>query len=245
MNDTIKLGVNIDHVATIRNARGDTHPDPVKAAILAKQAGADLITAHLREDRRHIQEEDLLRLINEVGLPLNLEMAATEEMVHIASKLKPMRICIVPENREELTTEGGLDIVNKYSEIKNHINCLISSGIKVSLFIDPETDQIQAAKNVGVNIIELHTGSYANSENKFILSELNRLKHASQFASKLGLEVHAGHGLSYRNIEKNIGIPEIKEVNIGHFLIGESIYIGIEKAVRKMRQLIDSAKRNI
>ena len=241
-NNTIRLGVNVDHVATIRNARGESHPDPVKAANLAKDSGADVITAHIREDRRHIREEDIERIIAEVDLPLNLEMAATKEMVRIASKFAPIRVCIVPEKRKELTTEGGLDLLNKFSDIKSHIDALKSSGIIVSLFIDPESNQIEASKNIGAEIIELHTGSYANAAQHLISSELNRLKSASQFASQLGLEVHAGHGLSYSNVENIARIPEIKEINIGHFIVGESIYVGIQDSVKKMKLLIDNAK---
>ena len=239
MSNTIRLGVNVDHVATIRNSRGESHPDPVKAAILAKHAGADLITAHLREDRRHIGEEDLVRLISEVGLPINLEMAATEEMVSIATQLKPMRICIVPENREELTTEGGLDLVNKYTEIEHHMAYVTSSGIMASLFIDPEPDQILAANKIGANIIELHTGSYANAKDQLIPAELNRLKYAAQFASQLGIEVHAGHGLIYGSALSLSKIEDISEFNIGHFIVAESLFVGMKTTIKKFKSIIN------
>jgi len=237
----MRLGINIDHVATIRNARGSFHPDPIKAAKIAEESGADGITAHLREDRRHISDQDIKDLKESITLPLNLEMAATEEMLEIALDAKPERVCIVPEKRLEVTTEGGLELSNindkKKSFISNIINQCNKSNIDVSLFIDPDIEQIEAAISLGVNIIELHTGEYSNSPNN--IKELNRIKNATIFSVNNNLEVHAGHGLNFENVSEIAKIKDIKELNIGHFLIGESIFMGLESVIKKMRKIID------
>lgn len=236
-----RLGVNIDHVATIRNARGGTHPDPVEAALLAIRAGADGITAHLREDRRHIRDEDLIRLSTTLRAPLNMEMAATEEMVALAGKLKPHACCIVPERREEVTTEGGLDVAGQMENLAPMIRKLRESGIRVSLFVDPDPEQIAASAAVGAAVVELHTGAYAHGKD----GELARLKTAAKQAAGLGLEVHAGHGLSFGNVAPVAAIPEIVELNIGHFLIGQAIFDGLPAVVQEMRRLMDAARANL
>jgi pyridoxine 5-phosphate synthase len=240
----MRLGINIDHVATIRNARGGFHPDPVKAAKIAEKAGADGITAHLREDRRHISDKDIKNLKADIQLPLNLEMAATEEMLEIALESKPERVCLVPEKRLEITTEGGLEIYNindkKKCFIQNIINQCVKTNIGVSLFIDPEIKQIDAALELEANIIELHTGEYCNSMQK--TKELNRILQAVDYATSKNLEVHAGHGLNFDNVKEIVKINDIKELNIGHFIIGESIFMGLENAVKKMRNIIDLKK---
>lgn len=241
MTQRQRLGVNIDHVATIRNARGGTHPDPVEAALLAVKAGADGITAHLREDRRHICDEDLIRLSNTLRAPLNMEMAATEEMVALACKLKPNACCIVPERREEVTTEGGLDVAGQMETLSPMIRKLRESGIRVSLFVDPDPEQIAASAAVGAAVVELHTGAYAHGKD----GELARLKAAAKQAAGLGLEVHAGHGLSFGNVAPVAAIPEIVELNIGHFLIGQAIFDGLPAVVQEMRRLMDAARANL
>jgi pyridoxine 5-phosphate synthase len=240
----MRLGINIDHVATIRNARGSDHPDPVKAAKMAEKAGADGITAHLREDRRHISDKDIKALKENIKVPLNLEMAATEEMLKIALEFKPERVCLVPEKRLEITTEGGLDIsnisYNKKSFILNIIQQCKNNNIDVSLFIDPEIKQIDAAVDLGANIIELHTGEYCNTLDK--LDELKRIKEAVSYAVDKEIEVHAGHGLNFENVKGIANINNIKELNIGHFIIGESIFMGLENVVKKMRKIIEINK---
>lgn len=240
----IRLGVNIDHVATLRNARKENFPSPVKAAELALQSGADSITAHLREDRRHINDNDIKEISFNFPGKLNLEMAATEEMLEIALDSKPERVCIVPEKRLEVTTEGGLDLLNMTNKKESFIFDIIkqckNTSIDVSLFIDPEIKQIEIAKSLGVNIIELHTGEYCNSQNKF--KELKRIKDAVKFAVKKNIEVHAGHGLNFENVKEIAKIKYIKELNIGHFLIGESIFMGLESVIRKMRYIIDTSQ---
>jgi len=246
-NSRIRLGVNIDHVATIRNARGEKYPDPVYAAKLAEKAGADGITAHLREDRRHIIDNDIRRLKAEISIPLNMEMASTDEMVSIASSVKPNACCIVPEKREELTTEGGLDIISNKSKLLTHVNELKKHNIKISLFIDPDFDQIEAAKEIGADIIELHTGTYCKNFDKErqlakpieTHKELKRLFEGAELAEKLSLECHAGHGLTYESVGAIAQIEQIKELNIGHFIIAESIFVGIEDCIRNMRYFID------
>ena len=240
----MRLGINIDHVATIRNARGGVHPDPVKAAKIAANAGADGITAHLREDRRHISDKDIKNLKKSIELPLNLEIAPTEEMLNIALEAKPERVCLVPEKRLEITTEGGLEIVklkdkNKYI-IQNIIKECNNCNIDVSLFIDPDINQIISAIDLGVNIIELHTGEYCNSSNP--IDELIRIEKATKFANNNNIEVHAGHGLNFNNVIDIAKIKYIKELNIGHFIIGESIFMGLESAVKKMKNIIVSCK---
>ena len=242
MPSKLRLGVNIDHVATLRNARGGTHPDPVRAALLAKQAGADGITAHLREDRRHIRDEDISRIKQEVDLPLNFEMAATREMLEIALRTKPNACCLVPEKREELTTEGGLDVAGHKQELAAYCSKLKEAGIRVSLFIDANEQQLAAAQQVGADIVELHTGHYCDRNGDAREAELQRITHSAQQAAGLGLECHAGHGLRYDNVGPIAAIPEIVELNIGHFLVGEAVFLGLEDAIKAMRQLMDEAR---
>lgn len=234
MTSAIRLGVNIDHVATIRNARGGTYPDPVAAALLAIQAGADGITAHLREDRRHIRDKDLQRLRAEIAAPLNMEMAATEEMVGIALGLRPHACCLVPERREELTTEGGLNVAGQLETLTPKVQKLAQAGIRVSLFIDPSPAQIEAAAKTGAQVVELHTGAYAEGK----AEELERLRAAATQAAELGLEVHAGHGLTFENVGPIASLPELRELNIGHFLIGQAIFDGLAAVVQNMKRHI-------
>ncbi|ASL41030.1 MULTISPECIES: pyridoxine 5'-phosphate synthase [Acetobacter] len=234
MTSAIRLGVNIDHVATIRNARGGTYPDPVAAALLAIQAGADGITAHLREDRRHIRDKDLERLRAEIAAPLNMEMAATEEMVGIALGLRPHACCLVPERREELTTEGGLNVAGQLETLTPKVQKLAQAGIRVSLFIDPSPAQIEAAAKTGAQVVELHTGAYAEGK----AGELERLRAAAMQAASLGLEVHAGHGLTFENVGPIASLPELRELNIGHFLIGQAIFDGLAAVVQSMKRHI-------
>jgi len=242
VENKIRLGVNIDHVATVRNARGGVYPDPVKAALLAQKAGADGVTAHLREDRRHIKDHDIERLMAELSIPLNFEMAATEEMLKIATRLRPASSCIVPEKREELTTEGGLDVVSNYNYLKGYVSKLNSAGVSVSLFIDPDVEQIKASKELGVDKVELHTGSYVDAEGSLKDVELERLSVGARFCNNVGLEVHAGHGLNYETVIAVARIPEFTEFNIGHFLMGEAIFVGLEKAILDMRILMDKGR---
>lgn len=239
---TLRLGVNIDHVATIRNARGGLHPDPIRAAQVAQAAGADGITAHLREDRRHIIDEDIAHLIGAIALPLNMEMAATEEMVALALKHRPHAACIVPERREEVTTEGGLNAARQHNRLKPLITRLGDAGIRVSLFIEPDPHQIEAAISLGAPVVEFHTGAYAHAEGETQAFELQRLAEAAALAAKNGIEAHAGHGLTYDNVTPVAAIPQIAELNIGHFLIGEAIFIGLDASVRRMRELMDAAR---
>lgn len=236
----LRLGVNIDHVATIRNARGGAHPDPLRAAHMAAAAGADGITAHLREDRRHMTDADIARLVAEIELPLNLEMAATDEMLAIALRNRPHAACIVPERRAERTTEGGLDARGKHNSLKPFVARLKDAGIRVSLFIAPEARQIEAAAALGAPVVELHTGPYAHSDGS--VDELARLADAARLADSLGLEVHAGHGLTYANVGPVAALPELAELNIGHFLIGEAVFTGLEAAIREMRVRMDEAR---
>lgn len=238
----LRLGINIDHVATLRNARDGVHPDPVRAALLAKAAGADGITAHLREDRRHIRDADMARLKAEVALPLNFEMAATMEMARIALEVKPHAVCLVPEKREEKTTEGGLDVAGQAAALRAYIKPLSDAGMHVSLFIDPDENQIRFAQAVGAPVIELHTGHYAELEGARRDHELARIAHGAAMAHAMGLEVHAGHGLTYDNVGAIAAIPEIRELNIGHFLMGEAMFIGLEAAIKKMRKMMDRTR---
>ena len=238
----LRLGVNIDHVATIRNARGIKHPDPVRAARLAAQAGADGITAHLREDRRHISDDDIRRLTVEIDLPLNLEMAATDEMLQIALRHKPHAACIVPEKRAELTTEGGLDAVGGHNHLARFVRELVGAKIRVSLFIDPDPRQLDAARALGAPVVELHTGAYCEAEGEARERELKRIVRAAAHAEALGLECHAGHGLSYETVGAVAAIPTIVELNIGHFLIGEAIFSGLDSAIKRMRAAMDKAR---
>ena len=239
---TIRLGVNIDHVATIRNARGGAHPDPVRAAALAVAAGADGITAHLREDRRHISDDDIVRLVAALTVPLNLEMAATEEMLTIALAHGPHAVCIVPEKRAERTTEGGLDVLGNQAGLRGFVERLKARGCRVSLFIEPVADQIEAAAAIGATVVELHTGRYCLLDGDEQATELARLGKAAALASDRGLEVHAGHGLTFANVGLVAAIPEVAELNIGHFLIGEAVFTGLGVAIREMRARIDTAR---
>ncbi|GIX18217.1 MAG: pyridoxine 5'-phosphate synthase [Rhodothalassiaceae bacterium] len=243
--ERIRLGLNIDHVATIRNARGGRHPDPLRAAKLAVVAGADQVTAHLREDRRHITDADIDRLIHEVPLPINLEMAATEEMLAIALRHRPHACCLVPERREELTTEGGLDAAGQRDGLVRYVSALQEAGIRVSLFIDPDPRQIEAAAALGVPVVELHTGRYCDADGAARETELQRLAEAARLGAEAGLEIHAGHGLSYETVKPVARIPQVVELNIGHFLIGEAIFTGLIPAVRRMRQLMDEARAEL
>ncbi|MCP5371641.1 MAG: pyridoxine 5'-phosphate synthase [Hyphomicrobiales bacterium] len=242
MTGKLRLGVNIDHVATIRNARGGVHPDPLRAALIAARAGADGITAHLREDRRHISDDDILRLCDEINLPLNLEMAATDEMVEIALRHKPHAACVVPERREELTTEGGLDAARGHNHLAPFVAALRDAGIRVSLFIDPDPVQLDAAVSLGAPVVELHTGAYCDAEGEAQAAELQRIVDAAAHAARVGLECHAGHGLTYENVVPVAAIPTIVELNIGHYLVGEAIFVGLEASIRRMRELMDEAR---
>lgn len=246
MTSRLRLGVNIDHVATIRNARGGDHPDPVRAAEIVASVGGDGITAHLREDRRHIRDEDLARIMAATDLPLNLEMAATDEMADIAIRHRPHAACIVPESREERTTEGGLDAASLHNRLAPIVTRLTDAGIRVSLFIEPEPRQIEAAMQLGAPVVEFHTGRYAHlvldGDRAGVEAELKRLADAAALAAKNGIEPHAGHGLTFDNVIPIAAIPQLVELNIGHYLIGEAIFIGLEQSVRRMRMLMDSAR---
>ncbi len=242
----IRLGVNIDHVATLRNARGGAHPDPLRAAELAMSAGADGVTAHLREDRRHIRDDDMRRLKAEIPLPLNFEMAATAEMLRIATEIRPHACCLVPEKREERTTEGGLDVAGNRAMLTDFVAALKAAGIRVSLFIDPVTEQIDAAKAVGAPVIEIHTGAYQNAcdstTNARIKHELDLIRDGALHAEAVGLEVHAGHGLTFHNVQPVAAIAEIAELNIGHFLVGEALFMGLAESVKEMKKLMQDAR---
>ncbi|UWQ37582.1 pyridoxine 5'-phosphate synthase [Leisingera aquaemixtae] len=242
----LRLGVNIDHVATVRNARGGAYPDPVRAAKLAEEAGADGITAHLREDRRHITDADIDGLMEALSVPLNFEMAATEEMQKIALRHKPHAVCIVPEKREERTTEGGLEVAREENRLAHYIAPLREAGCRVSIFIAADRKQIEAAHRIGAEVIELHTGAYCDFHAEGKLAERDReleaLREMSAYAHSLGLEVHAGHGLTYETVQPVAAFPEVKELNIGHFLIGEAIFRGLTPAVQEMRRLMDEAR---
>jgi pyridoxine 5-phosphate synthase len=242
MSDLLRLGVNIDHVATVRNARGAGYPDPVRAALMAAEAGADGITAHLREDRRHITDDDIARLSDQLTIPLNLEMAATDEMLGIALRHQPHAACIVPEKREELTTEGGLDAAGQHDRLAPLVAELRNANIRVSLFIEPDARQIDAALRLGAPVVELHTGRYAELDGEARTVELRRLTDAAALAAKNGIEVHAGHGLTYDNVAAIAAIPQVRELNIGHFLVGEALFVGLGQAVRQMRQAMDVAR---
>ncbi|WP_110600047.1 pyridoxine 5'-phosphate synthase [Salinicola lusitanus] len=234
----IQLGVNIDHVATLRQARGTRYPDPVQAALLAEEAGADGITLHLREDRRHIQERDVELISAVLNTRMNLEMAVTEEMVALAERLKPADVCLVPEKREELTTEGGLDVVASRDTVASACERLRAAGCQVSLFVDPEPAQIQASFEVGAPVVELHTGAYAEATGDARRLEYARLTAAAEFASELGLVVNAGHGLHYHNVEAVAAIPGIHELNIGHAIIARALFVGLKEAVGEMKRLM-------
>lgn len=242
----LRLGVNIDHVATIRNARGGRHPDPVRAARLAEQAGADGITAHLREDRRHISDHDIERLSAEIALPLNLEMAPTVEMQDIALRHLPHAACLVPERREERTTEGGIDAAGQFDRLVAVVGILVKAGTRVSLFVEPDIRQLEAARALGAPVVELHTGAYCEAAARGHAyareHQLELIRNAAAYGTSLGLEVHAGHGLGYDTVGPVAAIPEIRELNIGHFLIGEAIFSGLDAAIRRMRALMDEAR---
>ncbi len=238
----MRLGINIDHVATLRNARGGKHPDLLRAALLAKEAGADGITAHLREDRRHMRDADMEALRVQCGLPINMEMAVTDEMVTIALRLTPHAVCLVPERRQEITTEGGLDVVGQFEKIKACVAALQSAGIEVALFINSDAAQIEASKKTGCKAIELHTGAYADAGDVMPV-ELRRLQEGAAFAASLGIGVHAGHGLTYDNVASIAAIPQIVELNIGHFLMGEALFVGLRASILRMKQIIQVARQ--
>ena len=244
--EKLRLGVNIDHVATVRNARGGDTPDPTRAALMAQDAGADGITAHLREDRRHITDSDIESLMDALNVPLNFEMAATEEMQAIALRHKPHAVCIVPEKREERTTEGGLEVAREENRLAHFIAPLRDAGCRVSIFVAADIRQIEAAHRIGAQVIELHSGAYcdAHHEGRFEErdAELDALREMSTFAHSLGLEVHVGHGLTYETVAPVAAFPEVRELNIGHFLIGESIFRGLQPAIEEMRRLMDAAR---
>jgi pyridoxine 5-phosphate synthase len=242
----LRLGVNIDHVATIRNARGGDHPDPMRAVRIVEEAGGDGITVHLREDRRHIRDTDLDAIMAQAILPINLEMAATEEMLEIALRHKPHAACIVPERREERTTEGGLDAAGQHNHLTPLVARLRDAGIRVSLFIEPDPRQIEAAMRLGAPVVEFHTGKYAHlfldNDAAGVEAELKRVSDAVALAAKNGIESHAGHGLTFENVQPIAAIPQIAELNIGHYLVGEAIFIGLDESIRKMRRLMDEAR---
>jgi pyridoxine 5-phosphate synthase len=242
MTHALRLGVNIDHVATVRNARGGIHPDPVRAAHAAAAAGADGITAHLREDRRHIIDDDISRLRDEIDLPLNFEMAATDEMVAIALDQLPHAACFVPEKRAERTTEGGLDVIGGRDHLKPRIEALTGAGIRVSLFIEPDAAQLDCARELGAPVVELHTGAYCDAAGDAREAELERIVGAAAHADSIGLECHAGHGLGFETVAPIARIETIVELNIGHFLVGEAIFDGLENAIREMRSRMDNAR---
>jgi pyridoxine 5-phosphate synthase len=241
-NRQLRLGVNIDHVATIRNARGGDHPDPMRAAEIVSRAGGDGITVHLREDRRHIRDHDLARIQQATALPLNLEMAATDEMAEIALRHAPHAACIVPEKREERTTEGGLDAAGLHNQLAPIVTRLCDAGIRVSLFIEADPRQVEAAMRLGAPVVEFHTGEYAHATGAARAVELRRIADMAALAAKNGIEPHAGHGLTFENVQPVAAIPQIAELNIGHYLIGEAIFIGLEESISKMRRLMDEAR---
>src|SRR5690606_35825968 len=239
----LRLGVNVDHVATLRQARGTDYPDPVAAALLAERAGADSITVHLREDRRHIQDRDLFELGRVATTRINLEMAVTTEMLDLATRVKPADVCLVPERREELTTEGGLDVAGARDRIAEACRRLAAAGIRVSLFVDPEPHQLEAAVEAGAPVVEIHTGAYADADETSRAAELERVVAAAARARALGLQVHAGHGLNYDNVQPVAAIPEIVELNIGHAIVSRAVFDGIAEAVREMKRLMREARR--
>jgi pyridoxine 5-phosphate synthase len=242
MISRLKLGINIDHVATIRNARGGMHPDPLKAALIAQNAGADNITAHLREDRRHISDIDIKKLVKELIIPLNLEMAPTNEMINNAISAKVNRVCLVPEKRKEITTEGGLDVLKNKKKISNFVKKLKKNNVKVSIFVDPNIKQIIACKDLDISSIELHTGEFCdNRKNKRY--EYQKLKKSAILAKKNNLECHAGHGISYETVKEIAKINEITELNIGHFIIGEAVFGGLRKSILKMKKIMDNSRK--
>lgn len=242
---SLRLGVNLDHVATLRNARGGSHPDPVRFAYLAVESGADGITVHLREDRRHIRDADVERLMAELAVPLNLEMAVTQEMVALARRWRPHATCLVPERRQEVTTEGGLDVAGAGPTLADAVAALGEAGCRVSLFVDPDERQLDAARATGAPVVELHTGTYCEAEGPAQAEELARLRRAARHAHEIGLEVHAGHGLSFSNVRPVAAIPELVELNIGHFIVGEAVAVGLAEAVRRMRKVMEAGRRDL
>lgn len=240
--ENLRLGVNIDHVATLRNARGGAFPDPLRAAHMAENAGADGITAHLREDRRHISDSDIERLRLEINLPLNLEMAGTQEMAEIALKHLPHACCIVPERREERTTEGGIDAAGRRAQLEPIVRELVDAGIRVSMFIEPDKRHLDASRAMGAPVVELHTGAYSNASGVAQQELLKKIVAAAEYGASIGLEVHAGHGLTYDNVGPVATLPQIAELNIGHYLIGEAIYVGLEASIRGMRDRMNAAR---
>ena len=240
MNRYVRLGINIDHVATLRNARGENYPEVKEAAKIVEKSGADLVTVHVREDRRHINEKDLSDILNVIDIPVNLEIAANKEMVELAIEHKPKCVCFVPENRQEITTEGGLDVINSFDKLKKLLKSLSNYNIEVAIFIDPDKDQLIATEKLGVKTIEFHTGSYANAfiKKNNVELELNKINASTAFAKKLGLNCHAGHGLTYENVSSIVSINDIVELNIGHFIIANSIFDGLENSILKMRKII-------
>ena len=238
----IELGINIDHIATLRNARGTIYPDPIKAARLAEEAGADLITLHLREDRRHIKDADLIALRPLIKTRMNLECAVTQEMLDIACKIQPHDVCLVPEKREEVTTEGGLDVLSHFEAVKAATTQLKNAGIRVSLFIDPDERQIKAAKDCGASVIELHTGRYADETGAAQIAELERIKNAAQYGVSIGLRVNAGHGLNEDNVLPIAAITELSELNIGHAIVAEAVFKGWQKAITDMKALMNQGR---
>jgi pyridoxine 5-phosphate synthase len=242
MAGKLRLGVNIDHVATIRNARGGAHPDPLRAAHQAASAGADGITAHLREDRRHMTDDDISRLMAEIDLPLNLEMAATEEMLGIALRHRPHAVCIVPERRAERTTEGGLDVAGGGNVLRRFVAELTDAEVRVSMFVEADSRQLEAARRIGAPVVELHTGAYCDADGEKRAAELERIVRGAEIAQDLGLECHAGHGLSFDTVGPVAQIASLTELNIGHFLIGEAIFSGLDSAIKRMRALMDNAR---
>ncbi|MDL2355063.1 MAG: pyridoxine 5'-phosphate synthase [Pseudomonadota bacterium] len=241
----IDLGVNIDHVATLRNARGTSYPDPIRAALLAEQAGADCITLHLREDRRHIKDADVVALRPQLVTRMNLEAAVTREMIDFACRVAPQDVCLVPERREEVTTEGGLDVIRYYKEVEAAVRQLQAEGIRVSLFIDPDPQQIAAAAEMGAPVIELHTGRYAEAEGAALAHELERIRQGARFGVERGLKVNAGHGLHYTNVQAIAALDDIGELNIGHAIVAHAIFAGFENAVREMKAIMVAARLGV
>ncbi len=240
MNRYVRLGINIDHVATLRNARGENYPEVTEAAKIVEKSGADLVTVHVREDRRHVNEKDLGDILNVINIPVNLEIAANSEMANIAFQYKPKCVCFVPEKRQEITTEGGLDVVNNFDKLKKILKLFSKNNINVAIFIDPDKDQLIATQKLGVKTIEFHTGSYANAfiKKNNVELELKKIIESTAFAKKLGLNCHAGHGLTYNNVSSIVSINDIVELNIGHFIIANSIFEGLENSILKMRKII-------
>ena len=245
VGQVIDLGVNIDHIATVRNARGTVYPDPLRAALLAEQAGADLITLHLREDRRHIKDADVIAMRPQLATRMNLEAAVTQEMIDFACQVRPQDVCLVPERREEVTTEGGLDVVRYYKEVEAAVQQLKGEGIRVSLFIDADVRQIEAAAAVGATVLVLHTGRYAEAEGAAVGPELERIKLGVHEGAKRGLRVNAGHGLHYTNVQPIAAIPDLHELNIGHAIVGHAVFVGWENAVREMKAIMVAARLGV